>query len=495
MATQVLAEGSAPNLAPEAQAREAQAREAQARLAPLRVAPGGRYFETFEGEPFLFVGYNDAVSWPGLDGLFQRRDLPAVRAYLANIAAHGVNCVRLMLEYVHFDGRYFEEPAGTFNPAMLQLWDDLFAMCEELGLRVLLAPWDNFWMTRRWKFHPYNINNGGPAKTRQSFFTDEKTIACIEARLRFVAGRWGSVLCAWDLFNEIYTNWGGTPASQMKVLARWSRAIRDEEQKVWGWTRPQSVSVFGPDPESHGGYEELIFRHPELDFATTHIYHPDAVDHPRDTIGPALCMAHWTRFGLEKTPAERPFMDTEHGPIALFNNEKKYLPEEFDDEYERHMMWAHLASGGAGSGMRWPGRHPHVLTPGMLRALASLSGFLPSLDWRHFSPRPAGHEIEIASQQEHDLHAFASRDEGQALVWLLRGAYGARGVLPRREPLRHLPLTIRGLKPGAYEVRAWDTSHGRELNCRRFHSNCNRELSLELDLENDLALAIRASST
>ncbi|MBW3625644.1 MAG: hypothetical protein KY468_19805 [Armatimonadetes bacterium] len=39
-------------------------------LSPIRVAPGGRYFETFEGEPFLFLGPNDAVSWPGLNGLF-----------------------------------------------------------------------------------------------------------------------------------------------------------------------------------------------------------------------------------------------------------------------------------------------------------------------------------------------------------------------------------------------------------------------------------------
>lgn len=463
--------------------------QTQTSLQPLRVAPGGRCFETLEGEPFLFVGINDAITWPGLSGLFRRRDLPGARAYLENLAAHGVNTLRLMLEYSHVDGRYFERPAGTFNPSMVRLWDDLFGMCEELGLRVLLAPWDNFWMTRRWHRHPYNSDNGGPAQTRQSFFTDEETIAAIENRLRFVATRWGPVLAAWDLFNEIHTHWGAEPSEQSQVLSRWSQAIRQAELEKWNWTRPQTVSIFGPDPKVQGDYEEMIFRHPQLDFATTHIYHHEAIDHPRDTVAPALSMARWTRFGLEQTPPDRPFTDSEHGPIALFNNERKYLPEDFDDEYERHMMWAHLASGGAGSAMRWPARHPHIHTPGMLRALKSLADFLPLLDWRHFSPRPLHHDIELGAET---IHVCASHDERQAIAWLLRGADGAPGLLPRRAPLRAVPLTIHGLQPGKYEVRAWDTLAGREINCRHFHSDAANGLRLELDLENDVALAIRA---
>ena len=47
-------------------------------------------------------------------------------------------------------------------------------------------------------------------------------------------------------------------------------------------------------------------------------------------------MAHWTRHGLSHTPANRPFTDSEHGPIHMFNDHKKMLNEAFDDEYERH---------------------------------------------------------------------------------------------------------------------------------------------------------------
>jgi mannan endo-1,4-beta-mannosidase len=460
-------------------------------LSPLRVAPGGRYFETHAGEPFLFLAANDAITWPGLAGLFRRRDLPSADAYLQNLAAHGVNCLRLMLEYAHVDGRYFERPAGRFNPAMVRLWDDLFEMCEKHGLRVLLAPWDNFWMSRRWNKHPYNSCNGGPAHEPAAFFTDEATIALIEARLRFVAARWGPVLGAWDLFNEIHPYWGGTPEQQSQVLGRWSRAIRDEEARTHGWTRPQTVSIFGPDPDA--GYEEMIFRHPDLDFASTHIYHRDAIDYPHDTVAPALSMAGWTRFGLEQTPPDRPFTDSEHGPIALFNNERKYLEADFDDEYERHMAWAHLASGGCGSGMRWPARHPHILTPGMLRALRSMSKFLPLLDWRTFSPRDARADFRVAAPGiDPSIQVFAVRDNTQALAWLLRPADNRAGVLPLRAPVCGVPVAVRGMSAGQYLVTAWDTRRGCRAAPSAVAQSDGDEMPLRIEeLHNDIALAVR----
>ena len=57
------------------------------------------------------------------------------------------------------------------------------------------------------------------------------------------------------------------------------------------------------------------------------------------------------------------------------------------------MSWAHLASGGAGGGMRWPNRHPHVLTSGMPPAAATCriisavkSGGMSNASIRHLSP-------------------------------------------------------------------------------------------------------------
>jgi hypothetical protein len=463
------------------------------KLSPIRVAPGGRYFETFDHQPFLFFGPNDAITWPGLAGLYRRRDIEGVEKYLESLASNGVTILRLMLEYAHVDGRYFERPAGKFNPALIRLWDDLFERCERFGLRVLLAPWDNFWMALRWHRHPYNVANGGPAHSPAAFFTDEATIAATERRLLFVIERWGgnSAFAAWDLFNEIHPHWGGTPQQQSAVIARLSETVRRAEERMWGWTRPQTVSIFGPQPND--GYEELIFRHPHLDFATTHIYE-GAIDYPHDTVLPAQTMARWVRHAFTHVPARRPFMDSEHGPIHLFNNHKKYLPEEFDDEYERHMMWAHLASGGAGSGMRWPARHPHIITDGMKQATKSMNGFSQLLDWRHFTPRDAAHDVSITLDgvPYEGVHAFGSRDEKQALIWLLRAApKDHRGILPHGEPLHNAEVSLQGLAPAKYLVCGWNTQSGRKEWSQLLQTGADGTLRIELPaLPNDLALAI-----
>src|SRR5689334_4190621 len=102
------------------------------RLAWVRLAPGHRYFETEDGEPFLIIGQNDAMTWPELEGLIGRRDLPAVERHLRWLAAHGVTTLRVMLEYVG-DGLYLERRPGEFDPVTVQAVDDLVRLCERHG--------------------------------------------------------------------------------------------------------------------------------------------------------------------------------------------------------------------------------------------------------------------------------------------------------------------------------------------------------------------------
>jgi mannan endo-1,4-beta-mannosidase len=72
--------------------------------------------------------------------LFRRKDIGAVDAHLAHLAARGVTCLRFMLEYCQTENRYLERPAGTFQPNMVRLWDDLFLLCEKHGLRICSRP-------------------------------------------------------------------------------------------------------------------------------------------------------------------------------------------------------------------------------------------------------------------------------------------------------------------------------------------------------------------
>jgi hypothetical protein len=73
----------------------------------VRLGPSRRYFETEDGAPFLIIGQNDALTWPELEGLLGRRDLPGVDRHLAWLKAHGITTLRLMLEYVG-DGLFLE---------------------------------------------------------------------------------------------------------------------------------------------------------------------------------------------------------------------------------------------------------------------------------------------------------------------------------------------------------------------------------------------------
>ncbi len=157
----------------------------------------------------------------------------------------------------------------------------------------------------------------------------------------------------------------------------------------------------------------------------------------------------------------RPVFDSEHGPINLFKDKKVTLPEAFDDEYFRHMQWAHLASGGAGGGMRWPNRHPHVLTQGMREAQRAMAAFLPLVDWTRFHRRNLNEEIAVSSPS---LAPFGCGDAEQAVVWLLRtDTIGPLGTLVPSASIG-VEISVPGLAPGRFRVTPFDTMRGEAVS-------------------------------
>ena len=457
----------------------------------IGVAPNAPYFIDEHGRPWTPIGQNDAISWIELEGLFRRRDLPGVERHLRWLVEHGVTCLRLMLEYAQVRHRYIERPAGRFVPAMVQLWDDLFALCERVGLRILLTPVDTFWTWLHWRWHPWNRANGGPLDHPSRMLLCPEARAAIKARLAFAVRRWGGsgALFAWDLWNEIHPAQAEDKADCFaEFIADLSSHVRGLEQELYGRSHPQTVSLFGPELwlKPHLELREPIFRHPDLDFATIHIYRERSIDDPRDTVAPARAMARIVRESIAECPPHRPFLDTEHGPIHSFKDKKRTLPEPFDDEYFRHMAWAHLASGGAGGGMRWPNRRPHVLTRGMRRAQAAMAAFLPLVDWTRFDRRP------MAEGGVPGWHLFGCQDRDQAVVWLLRrGALGADGQMRADIAPRPARLRLTDWPDGLAEVVAFDTVAGVERRRERLAVS-GGEVTLEGDhLRADCAVAIR----
>jgi mannan endo-1,4-beta-mannosidase len=458
----------------------------------IQVAPDAPYFITEQGQSWTPIGQNDAVTWPEFAGLFRQKDMAAVEKHLAWLAGHGVTCLRFMLEYCQTENRYIERPVGRFAPNMVRLWDDLFALCEQYGMRVLLTPYDTFWMWIRWKHHPYNQAHGGPCSRRSRWLLCPDTLAAIKSRLTFAAERWGGsgALFAWDLWNEIHPSHAdNTTHVFYDFVSEISSHLRAVETRLYGRTHLQTVSLFGPVLYDHPAVADVIFRHPQLDFATTHFYDTATINHPKDTVGSAICTGALVREALEHLHTPKPFFDSEHGPIHTFKDKHRTLPEPFDDEYFRHIQWAHLASGAAGGGMRWPNRKPHILTSGMRAAQLSLASFVKFIDWPRFRRRNLNQEMQLSTPA---FAGFACGDDAQAVVWLLRQDSTLKKPGTIRSDVKPLPVqvTLPGLREGSYTVYLWDTLAGKELGQLHLQA-ADEQLIIELsDVSADLALAV-----
>jgi mannan endo-1,4-beta-mannosidase len=474
--------------------RQKQAGNQTGSLPWVQVAPDAPYFITEEGKNWTPIGQNDAITWPDFANAFRRKDLKQVEGHLAWLAQHGVTCLRFMLEYAQTENRYIERPIGKFSPNMVRLWDDLFALCARYNMRILLTPVDTFWMWIRWKHHPYNRQNGGPCASRSNWLTCPDTLAAIKNRFTFVIERWGGsgVLFAWDLWNEIHPAHAGNRTDVFTgFISELSTHVREMELRLYGRSRPQTVSVYGPVLDERPDVADAIFRHPMLDFASTHFYDAATINHPKDTVASAICTGKLTREALQHLQDNRPFFDSEHGPIHAFKDLKRTLPEPFDDEYFRHMQWAHLASGGAGGGMRWPNRHPHTLTHGMRQAQKSMAAFTNLIEWKKFRRKNLSNEVEKNTDK---VAVFACADAEQAVIWVLRQdtVRKREGTLDTNAAPVEVALKVPGMDTGKYLFTIWNTAIGKAMLQEEAQNTVAGSLSMVIPaVKTDVALAIR----
>jgi len=448
----------------------------------IEVARGAPYFVTDQGENWTPIGQNDALTWPDLLGAYRRKDPASVDRYFAMLSAHGVTCMRLMLEYCQGEHRYLERPAGVFGPAMVALWDDVFAWCERYGIRLLLTPFDTFWMKRRWARHPYNARNGGPCRKLSEWFRCPATLEATQQRLSFVTRRWGGggAIFGWDLYNEIDPRQAG---GETAALAAWisgvSTFLRQEETSLHGRAHLQTVSVWGPLLRQYPQLNPVVFRHPLLDFASVHFY--DApLRKPTHPLKAALRAGELVGQALGQITDGRPFLDSEHGPDQLYRQTRGRIPADFDEAYFHGVQWAHLAAGGAGGGLRWPYRHPHSLTPGMRLSQRALSRVVTQIDWQRFHRRHLGGQFTVSPRT---VKAFACGNDGQVLLWLVATGPAflqqAAGTAPGA-PLVTLRLPFLGA--GTYRVRAWNTQSGQLAADARHVLTSRRVISLPASL-------------
>lgn len=451
----------------------------------ISVAPGGRYFVDEAGQGFLVIGQNDGTPWPGLATLLNGASPEATEAYIKDLRAHGITVSRVMIEYAQEPHSYLEDPVGTFNPQVVAFWDQFIALAEKHGLYLLLTPYDTFWQAKNWGRYPYNGALGGPCASTREWLTGETCITAHENRWRFIIDRWGGSpnIFAWDLMNEIDIWWNATPQQINVYVDRMAAFVREYETERWGRTRLISVSSAAGVPGGRLG--RVIFNHPALDFANTHLYLGTEIKDPQDPIGAGPVMAGGVTLALDAIQDNRPYFDSESGPIDHW-----IVDTAFDQEYHHNMSWAHLAAGGAGSGMRWPYTDPHWILPELRDNLLGLARYASTIDWAQFTSETISRQIKPDTRA---VIPVGCSDGQTAVIWLLLDT--------RRDDadtLAGVTIVVDDvLEDGSYTVEFWETYAGNVIDTARAAVSDGR-LSLTIpDLSmplKDLALIIRPAS-
>lgn len=407
----------------------------------------GRYFQDDAGKGFVVIGHNDAITWPGLEELLEG-DANATEAYVADLRAHGITVSRIMMEYAQEKRGLLENPVGVFVPKVVNFWDSFIQIAERHNLYLLLTPYDTFWQVLHWRAYPYHHANGGPCYRKSEWLTSLASIQAHKQRWEFVIRRWGgsSTIFAWDIMNEIDLYWRTNPAQIAQYISKIAAYIRKLEMEYWGRTHMITVSSAAAVPQGELG--NVIYNHPDLDFVTTHLYAGEGVKAPTNTIDGALNYSRAVVGSLEALRRVRPYFDSESGPIDAWIHDPQH-----DAEYHHNMSFAHLASGGAGSGMRWPYSSPHHLLPGLRDNLLALARFAASIDWSRFSSRDISNWISVTDE---NMLTFGCGDEHRLILWFLCDARrGSKHCMDKTE------VTVRDvLLDGRYRVDLWETCDG-----------------------------------
>ena len=440
----------------------------------------GRAFLFPDGHASVLVGENDSYTFPALYPLWREGNAESAGEYLRMLRSHGVNVLRMMLESAGRPMEFIENPLGTWNPETLRFWDRFLPLCERHGMTVLITPWDTFWMNQPWTRSPYNKANGGPCATPRDFLTDPTARKLQKQRIAMMIDRWGNspAIFAIDLLNEFDIWWDAPPRERVAWVRDMATFTRDYELRKWGHAHMLTVSSAVAEPT--GSIGETVFNYPLFDFANTHLYYRGTVNAPNNTLDPALDMAKGVLYALSRIRDGRPYTDTESGPIDRWVSD-----ETFDNEVHRQMTWAHFAAGGCGTGMRWPYRHPHNLTPGMHRNLRTVAQAANDLDWDIFFPNDASASLQTST----DLYCIGSADRNQAVIWIRAKAQTPTALTDIGS------VHLRGMDRGNYRATIWDTTTGIPLKRTDIKSE-DGTLSIALSpFRVDTAVTIRPAST
>lgn len=237
----------------------------------IRVGADKRYLATSDGAPLRLVGAN--VCWGGARASYNFDD------WFAAMDDAGENFARLWLAPWSMG---IEHKPGTLNRYDLaEAWqlDYVVDLAGRHGIDFLIAmdhhgmfmwndpAWggsNNFWL----RSSPYAVENGGPCKSPDAFFTSGEARKLYQKRLRYMIARygWSPRLLSWQFFNEIDNSY--IPRSDLvhKHVVAWHKAMGEWLRANDPYHHLISTSLTGASDRAD------FWNLPEMDFTVYHSY-------------------------------------------------------------------------------------------------------------------------------------------------------------------------------------------------------------------------------
>jgi hypothetical protein len=409
----------------------------------IQVAPHGRYFQFEDGTPFVPVGHNNVYE---------------ISEDLVRIAhERGENTFRVWPDW---------GASGTFDHEML---DYLLELAEQYHMYIIIAVFDAAPLTDlfagRCRFDERRTMYNDFCTLAEEVLTNPQAIELQKQCIRYLVDHWGHSphIFAWELMNQIDALY----RAGEKEMASWVNAMgayfKQYELERWGKAHLRSVSSHDPIPTF-----DFFYNSPSIDFVAGHLY-PESINAPLNTIDAALHVNRTVKFSLSQMQVNRPYIDTENGPLAhIFDASFARPPDAVFDAWFHNMIWAHLASGGAGHNLTLPvadrlkalpgGRQRSGfgdrLSPAQTKSQQALARFGQHVDWPSFCSVNADEHVEV---DQPGVIPMACQDATQMVAWLLRDTREADGVeLIKKTVAESAVTTPENQHPRLFALDVWD---------------------------------------
>lgn len=319
-------------------------------------------------------------------------------------------------------------PRGWYNQPDCLMLDRLVESAEKHGIILELCL-----LTRDHYMHALK-EPGSPAY--------EAAVADAKKLLRYAVARWGysTHVAVWEYFNEMNP---GLPLE--RFYAECSAFLRRHDP----YRHLIAVSHWHPSPK--------WWRHPAFDMADEHFYcRPATGPLFKDAAAAAISRAKLLR---DAAPG-RPALISEFGVLEDNWQPTPHLKKDTRFVHHHNALWASALSGLSGTVMHWSWDDIHKRDLyGNYRGVAR---FVADIPWTTAKLRKVD-----ASASDKKLRVVGLQGDDRAYLWLQDrdATWWNLGVKGKKlEEVRDTKLTIRGLRPGGYGVRWWDTRTGRMLN-------------------------------